>query len=753
MNLTRLATVLFVVGLLATALPGSVADAQGGNLATQIVVSKDSGHVWKSMQDGVDQGTAWRMPGFDDSAWLDEPMKFYAAHGLVNNNGEHAYYFREDFTIEDVNEIVEIRAALYYDDAAIMYLNGVEVYRSIRNNLPTTPEVPAWTTIEFGGAEDYYVVIPADSNYCEAGCLDDGATMPIDPALLVEGSNTIGIMAWTRPTSDLGVDLGLDVVRDLDAPLPGEVVINEVVASNASYTDVDGDTPDWFELHNPGTVDVELKDWTISDNNDSWTFPDRTLAPGDYLVVFASGKDRQGTDGELHTNFKLSKEGDSLKLVDVANFVRDEIPAMPRQVADVPYGRDESGVLTYLEQATPGDTNAASAVDLDPVLRPFSGRLFNVGDPVDLTLDAFDPDGDVVGFEVGALPPGFVLDEVTGKITGTATTAGSYTTVVRVSDADGNVVSQFVTIEVIDAPTSAPGLVLNEYNAVPGTSELAGGADVTLGPLLGNGGDWYEFVVVQDRLDLRGWTIELWDRDRDDDLGDYAATLTFGDDERLAALPAGALVTVSEDMPDDLSFDRATDDWHVNFQANDLGEGTMFSVQESFNSTRSDQHVLIRDASGALRSPVVGETEAWDAAKGGVGSGEVMNLCTNPTATSHVDPVADYRDNSVSSTFGVANQCMDILFDQDLSTLRAGASLPGDADCDGVLTVNDSYLVAQYSVGLRTAVTSCPLALPGSEINVSAADVDASGDVNVNDASVIVRCSVGLLEVGCTGWR
>lgn len=753
--------IIVALGLLATTLYNAPAEAQGGNLVTETVVGKNSGHVWKSMQDGVDQGTAWRQPGFDDSAWLDEPLKFYAAHGLVNNNGEHAYYFREDFTIENVHEIVGIKAELYYDDAAIMYINGVEVYRTIRNNLPTTAEVPAWTTIQFGGAEDYYVVIPAESNYCEAGCLDDGATNAIDPSVLVEGTNTIALMAWTRPTSDLGVDLGLDVVRDLDTPLPNAVVINEVVASNATHTDFEGDTPDWFELYNPGATEVELQGWTISDNTGQWKLPAIEIEPGQHLVIFASGKDITAGN-ELHTSFKLSKEGDSLKLVDAEGIVRDEYTTMPRQVVDVPFGLDAAGEVTYLGSPTPGQPNAARAIDLQPVLRPFSGRLFNVGDAVDLQLDGFDPDGDSVTFTFNPLPPGFSIDETTGAITGTATTAGSYTVVARLTDADNNVASQFVTIEVIDAPTMAPGIVLNEYNAVPSSSELAGGSDVALGPVLGNGGDWYEFLVVEDRLDLRGWTIELWDRDRDEDLGDYAASLTFSNDSMLSGLPAGMLITISEDMPDDFDFNRTTGDWHINLQADDFGQGSMFSVQESFNSTRSDQHVIIRDAAGNLRSPIVGETEAWDTAIGGVGSGEVMNLCANPDATSHVDPVADYRDNSVSSTFGLANQCVHpdavdpaslVTFDQDLSALRASAVLSGDADCDGALTVNDSYAIAQFAVGLRTGVTSCPLTTPGAEINTRAADVDFSGDATVNDSSVIARCAVGFYDAGCSLWN
>mgnify|MGYP005688864423 CR=1 FL=1 len=71
--------------------------------------------------------------------------------------------------------------------------------------------------------------------------------------------------------------------------------INEVVSSNSVYYDEDGDSPDWFELHNYGTQNVSLENWTISDDMealDMWTLPAITLAPDNYLLLWASGKDR-----------------------------------------------------------------------------------------------------------------------------------------------------------------------------------------------------------------------------------------------------------------------------------------------------------------------------------------------------------------------------------------------------------------------------------------------------------------------------
>ncbi len=73
------------------------------------------------------------------------------------------------------------------------------------------------------------------------------------------------------------------------------VRINEVVSSNSIHFDEDGDTPDWIELHNYGSQAVSLENWSLSDNPDNldkWTFPNLTLAPNEYLLLWASSKDR-----------------------------------------------------------------------------------------------------------------------------------------------------------------------------------------------------------------------------------------------------------------------------------------------------------------------------------------------------------------------------------------------------------------------------------------------------------------------------
>ena len=75
-----------------------------------------------------------------------------------------------------------------------------------------------------------------------------------------------------------------------------EIVLNEVVSSNSKFFDEDGDSPDWFELHNTTANPISLEEWTITDNEDNpakWTFPAVTIGPDDYLYIWASGKDKR----------------------------------------------------------------------------------------------------------------------------------------------------------------------------------------------------------------------------------------------------------------------------------------------------------------------------------------------------------------------------------------------------------------------------------------------------------------------------
>lgn len=88
--------------------------------------------------------------------------------------------------------------------------------------------------------------------------------------------------------------------------------INEVSSqNNQAIFDEDGDNSDWIELLNTGNDTIKLHDFYLSDDKDKpfmWRFPQKTILPGEYLVIFASGKNRN----QVLNHWETPLNGDSL---------------------------------------------------------------------------------------------------------------------------------------------------------------------------------------------------------------------------------------------------------------------------------------------------------------------------------------------------------------------------------------------------------------------------------------------------------
>lgn len=168
-------------------------------------------------------------------------------------------------------------------------------------------------------------------------------------------------------TSDTGM-MDTDKMMDMmDAVLEGSpVVINELMADNDNtYPDPQGDYDDWLELHNRTDMALPLTGLYLSDKEDNptkWAFPENTVIPANgYLIVWLDEDhdDENATEG-LHANFKLSKGGETVMLVDTdarGNQVLDSV-TFGEQETDVAYGRLPNGTGEFqVLQATPGVAN------------------------------------------------------------------------------------------------------------------------------------------------------------------------------------------------------------------------------------------------------------------------------------------------------------------------------------------------------------------------------------------------------------
>jgi len=130
----------------------------------------------------------------------------------------------------------------------------------------------------------------------------------------------------------------------LAATAQDRVVITEFMAANIrTLADRDRESSDWIELCNAGMGMANLDGWFLTDDRKElkkWRFPATPLAPGEYLVVFASKKDRRAAGAELHTNFKLDADRGYLALVkpDGSTIASEFGSQYPQQVAGASYG-------------------------------------------------------------------------------------------------------------------------------------------------------------------------------------------------------------------------------------------------------------------------------------------------------------------------------------------------------------------------------------------------------------------------------
>jgi len=173
----------------------------------------------------------------------------------------------------------------------------------------------------------------------------------------------------------------------------GQLRINEVCSSNSSVVaDPEyGAYSDWIELHNPAGIAVSLGGYYLSDDTADifkWQLPaDLTLSAGEFLLVFADGR-----DDRLHTSFGLDKMGEYVVLSSASNGILDSI-RVPFLLNDMSYGRlpADPALLSVFETPTPGLANEGTVPKHIAPLTGFSkpGGFFD--GPVKIGLSADGP--------------------------------------------------------------------------------------------------------------------------------------------------------------------------------------------------------------------------------------------------------------------------------------------------------------------------------------------------------------------------
>ena len=160
-----------------------------------------TGATWKYLANGTDQGTAWRATSFNDTTWPSGPAQLgygdgdeatVVGFGPDANNKFITTYFRRAFSVTNASLFTGVTLRLMRDDGAVVYLNGVEVWRT---NMPTG-------TVGF--------LTPASTAIAGA---DESAFVQttISPALLVNGTNVLAVELHQSggTSTDISFDLQL----------------------------------------------------------------------------------------------------------------------------------------------------------------------------------------------------------------------------------------------------------------------------------------------------------------------------------------------------------------------------------------------------------------------------------------------------------------------------------------------------------------------------------------------------------------
>ena len=261
---------------------------------TSMFFNKESD--WKYLDDGSDQGTAWREPAFDDAGWKSGKGSFGYGNGdertKISYGGDAANkyittYFRKAFYVDAPDNFSDLEIALMRDDGAVVYLNGNEILRS---NMPSW-EIQNFTTASSAitGAEE-----TTYTNYS------------VSSEFLQKGVNVIAVEIHqaSKSSSDIRFDMSLsgkmyepvEVISDnaeliffLDRPQiigatfsDASLVINEV-----HYNPSEGASYAFVELYNQGNSAINLSGYRLTGSVE-FVFPDTATLPVNGFLVIAA---------------------------------------------------------------------------------------------------------------------------------------------------------------------------------------------------------------------------------------------------------------------------------------------------------------------------------------------------------------------------------------------------------------------------------------------------------------------------------
>jgi secreted PhoX family phosphatase len=243
--------------------------------------------AWKYLADGSNQGAAWQAAAFNDTAWPsgnaelgygDGDEATVVPYGPSSSAKYTTTYFRQQFTVNSLANFNAVKLRLKRDDGAVVYINGVEVYRS---NMPTgaiTSSTFAASTVD-GAAEVAYF-----------------ETM-LPKTVVTAGLNTIAVEIHQANLTSSDISFNLELLKDQSIilvcnPLPATHLTNftSVVPGTQQQQLSIPATHTFQKLMQSGDAYSNPADGTVLESNDFTGYvPINGSSTNGYLAVNHEG--------------------------------------------------------------------------------------------------------------------------------------------------------------------------------------------------------------------------------------------------------------------------------------------------------------------------------------------------------------------------------------------------------------------------------------------------------------------------------
>ncbi|MFO1484957.1 MAG: metallophosphoesterase family protein [Verrucomicrobiaceae bacterium] len=214
------------------------------------------GATWRYLDDGSDQGTAWRDTAFNDSTWTAGPAQLGygdgdeatvvgyidADPGTSGTQKNATTYFRTTFTVASPSQFIALSLSLTYDDAGAIYINGTEVART--------------SNLAAGAGFNTYATSASSDNASQ--------TWTVPTSALVAGTNTIAVEIHQSGSTSSDVSFDLQLLGLTEVTRGPYLQMNNHAAITLRWRTATATDSIVWTGSAPGALSVNVSDATVT---------------------------------------------------------------------------------------------------------------------------------------------------------------------------------------------------------------------------------------------------------------------------------------------------------------------------------------------------------------------------------------------------------------------------------------------------------------------------------------------------------